>query len=139
MLGIWAERRISARIQSRLGPNRVGYFGLLQSLADGIKVISKEDLIPDWADNWLFRVAPYLAFVPVFAAYAALPFGPEFTFEPRLSAGVFWLLAILSVEVIGVILAGWASNNKWSMYGAMREACQMVCYEIRWASRSSSA
>jgi NADH-quinone oxidoreductase subunit H len=130
MLGIWAERRISARIQSRLGPNRVGYFGLLQSLADGIKVISKEDLIPDGADHWLFRVAPYLAFVPVFAAYAALPFGPEFTFEPRLSAGVFWLLAILSVEVIGVILAGWASNNKWSMYGAMREACQMVCYEI---------
>jgi NADH-quinone oxidoreductase subunit H len=130
MLGIWAERRISARIQSRLGPNRVGYFGLLQSLADGIKVISKEDLIPEGADNWLFRVAPYLAFVPVFAAYAALPFGPEFTFEPRLSAGVFWLLAILSVEVIGVILAGWASNNKWSMYGAMREACQMVCYEI---------
>jgi NADH-quinone oxidoreductase subunit H len=130
MLGIWAERRISARIQSRLGPNRVGYFGLLQSLADGIKVISKEDLIPSGADNWLFRVAPYLAFVPVFAAYAALPFGPELTFEPRLSAGVFWLLAILSVEVIGVILAGWASNNKWSMYGAIREACQMVCYEI---------
>jgi NADH-quinone oxidoreductase subunit H len=130
MLGIWAERRISARIQSRLGPNRVGYFGLLQSLADGIKVISKEDLIPKGADNWLFRLAPYLAFVPVFAAYAALPFGPELTFEPKLSAGVFWLLAILSVEVIGVILAGWASNNKWSMYGAMREACQMVCYEI---------
>src|ERR1700744_6078322 len=130
MLGIWGERRISARIQSRLGPNRVGYFGLLQSLADGIKGISKEDLIPAGADGWLFRTAPYLAFVPVFAAYAALPFGPELTFEPRLSAGVFWLLAILSVEVIGVILAGWSSNNKWSMYGAMREACQMVCYEI---------
>jgi NADH-quinone oxidoreductase subunit H len=130
MLGIWGERRIAARIQARLGPNRVGYFGLLQSLADGIKVISKEDLIPDGADQWLFRIAPYLAFVPVFAAYAALPFGPEFIFEPHLSAGIFWLLAILSVEVIGVILAGWASNNKWSMYGAMREACQMVCYEI---------
>jgi NADH-quinone oxidoreductase subunit H len=130
MLGIWGERRISARIQSRLGPNRVGYFGLLQSLADGLKVISKEDLIPDGADRWLFRLAPYLAFVPVFAAYAALPFGPDLVFEPHISAGVFWLLAILSVEVIGVILAGWASNNKWSMYGAMREACQMVCYEI---------
>src|SRR5271157_6037120 len=85
MLGIWAERRISARIQSRLGPNRVGYFGLLQSLADGIKVISKEDLIPAGADNLLFRVAPYLAFVPVFASYAALPFGPDLAFEPRLS------------------------------------------------------
>jgi NADH-quinone oxidoreductase subunit H len=130
MLGIWGERRIAARIQSRLGPNRVGYFGLLQSLADGIKVISKEDLIPAGADRLLFRLAPYLAFVPVFAAYAALPFGPEMVCEPRLSAGVFWLLAILSVEVIGVILAGWSSNNKWSMYGAMREACQMVCYEI---------
>jgi NADH-quinone oxidoreductase subunit H len=130
MLGIWGERRIAGRIQSRLGPNRVGYLGLLQSLADGIKVISKEDLIPDGADRWLFRIAPYLAFVPVFAAYAALPFGPDLVFEPHLSAGIFWLLAILSVEVIGVILAGWASNNKWSMYGAMREACQMVCYEI---------
>ncbi len=130
MLGIWGERRIAARIQARLGPNRVGFMGLLQSLADGIKVISKEDLIPEGADHWLFRAAPYLTFVPVFAAYAALPFGPDFVFEPRLSAGVFWLLAILSVEVIGVILAGWASNNKWSMYGAMREACQMVCYEI---------
>jgi NADH-quinone oxidoreductase subunit H len=130
MLGIWGERRIAARIQSRLGPNRVGYFGLLQSLADGVKVISKEDLIPAGADRVLFRLAPYLAFVPVFAAFAALPFGPDLCFEPRLSAGVFWLLAILSVEVIGVILAGWSSNNKWSMYGAMREACQMVCYEI---------
>jgi NADH-quinone oxidoreductase subunit H len=130
MLGIWGERRIAARIQSRLGPNRVGFMGLLQSLADGIKVVSKEDLIPDGADRWLFRAAPYLAFVPVFAAYIALPFGPEFVFEPHLNAGIFWLLAILSVEVIGVILAGWASNNKWSMYGAMREACQMVCYEI---------
>ena len=130
MLGIWGERRISARIQSRLGPNRVGYFGLLQSLADGIKVISKEDLIPAGADRVLFRLAPYLTFVPVFAAYAALPFGPDLVFEPRLGAGVFWLLAIMGVEVIGVILAGWSSNNKWSMYGAMREACQMVCYEI---------
>ena len=130
MLGIWAERKISARIQSRVGPNRVGPFGLWQSLADGGKLLMKEDLIPDGADHWLFRVAPYLAFVPVFAAFAAVPFGPELTFAPDLSAGVFWLLAILSVEVIGVILAGWASNNKWSVYGGIREACQMVCYEV---------
>jgi NADH-quinone oxidoreductase subunit H len=130
MLGIWGERRISARIQSRLGPNRVGPFGLLQSMADGVKVILKEDLIPAGADGWLFRLAPYLTFVPVFVAYLALPFGPELIFEPKLSVGIFWLGAILSVEVIGVILAGWASNNKWSVYGAMREACQMVCYEI---------
>ena len=130
MLGIWGERRVSARLQSRLGPNRVGPFGLLQSLADGIKVVLKEDLTPDGADVILFKLAPYLTFAPVFAAYMALPFGPEFTFEPDLGTGVFWLLAILSVEVVGVILAGWASNNKWSVYGAMREACQMVCYEI---------
>lgn len=130
MLGIWAERKISARIQSRVGPNRVGPFGLWQSIADGAKLLMKEDLVPAGADDWLFRLAPYLAFAPVFAAFAAVPFGPELTFEPHLSAGVFWLLAILSVEVIGVILAGWASNNKWSVYGAIREACQMVCYEI---------
>jgi NADH-quinone oxidoreductase subunit H len=130
MIGIWAERKISARIQSRIGPNRVGPFGLWQSLADGAKMLLKEDLVPTGADGWLFRLAPYLAFVPVFTAYAAIPFGPELTFEPHLSAGVFWLLAILSVEAIGVILAGWSSNNKWSVYGGVREACQMVCYEI---------
>jgi NADH-quinone oxidoreductase subunit H len=130
MIGIWAERKISARIQSRVGPNRVGPFGLWQSIADGAKLLMKEDLVPAGADAWLFRLAPYLAFVPVFAAFAAVPFGPELTFEPHLSAGVFWLLAILSVEVIGVILAGWASNNKWSVYGGIREACQMVCYEV---------
>jgi NADH-quinone oxidoreductase subunit H len=130
MIGIWAERKISARIQSRVGPNRVGPFGLWQSIADGAKLLLKEDLIPDGADRWLFRLSPYLAFVPVFASFAAIPFGPELTFEPHLSAGVFWLLAILSVEVIGVILAGWSSNNKWSIYGGLREACQMVCYEV---------
>ena len=130
MISIWAERRVAGRIQSRLGPNRVGPFGLLQSIADGIKLILKEDLQPTDADGWLFHLAPYLAFVPVFAAFAAVPFGPNLTFEPRLDVGVFWLLASLGVEVIGVILAGWASNNKWSVYGAMREACQMVSYEV---------
>lgn len=130
MFSIWAERKVAGHIQSRLGPNRVGPIGLLQSLADGIKLILKEDLIPKDADGFLFRLAPYLAFAPVFAAFVALPFGPEMTFEPRLNVGVFYVLAVLSVEVMGVILAGWASNNKWSVYGAMREACQMVSYEI---------
>jgi NADH-quinone oxidoreductase subunit H len=130
MIAIWAERKVAGHIQARLGPNRVGPFGLLQSIADGIKLILKEDLAPAAADHLLFRLAPYLAFVPVFAAFLALPFGPHLTFEPRLSVGVFWILAILGVEVMGVILAGWASNNKWSLYGAMREACQMVSYEI---------
>src|SRR4051812_20239072 len=130
MFSIWWERKVAGHIQSRLGPNRVGPIGLLQSLADGAKLILKEDLIPKNADAFLFRLAPYLAFAPAFAAFLALPFGPDLTFEPRLNVGVFWILAILSVEVMGVILAGWASNNKWSVYGAMREACQMVSYEI---------
>src|SRR5688572_19730033 len=130
MFSIWAERKVAGHIQSRLGPNRVGPIGILQSLADGIKLLVKEDLIPKDADKFLFRLAPYLAFAPVFAAFVALPFGPEMTFEPRLNVGVFYVLAVLSVEVMGVILAGWASNNKWSVYGAMREACQMVSYEI---------
>src|SRR5688500_2789365 len=130
MFSIWWERKVAGHIQSRLGPNRVGPIGLLQSLADGAKLILKEDLIPKSADKLLFRLAPYLAFAAAFAAFVALPFGPDLTFEPRLNSGVFWILAILSVEVMGVILAGWASNNKWSVYGAMREACQMVSYEI---------
>src|SRR5690348_12026686 len=130
MFCIWWERKVAGHMQSRFGPNRVGPIGILQSLADGIKLLLKEDLKPKDADGLLFRLAPYLAFAPAFAAFLALPFGPEFTFEPRLNVGVFWILAILSVEVMGVILAGWASNNKWSVYGAMREACQMVSYEI---------
>jgi len=130
MLGIWWERKVAGHIQSRPGPNRVGPMGLLQSLADGIKLITKEDLRPAGADKLLFKLAPYLVFAPVFAVFIALPFGPDFVFEPRLSAGVFWILAMMSLEVVGVILAGWSSNNKWSVYGAMREACQMVSYEI---------
>lgn len=130
MFAIWWERKVAGHIQCRPGPNRVGIFGLLQSLADGIKLLTKEDLRPKDSDGLLFRLAPYLAFTPVFAAFLALPFAPNLTFEPKLNAGVFWILAIMSVEVMGVILAGWASNNKWAVFGAMREACQMVCYEI---------
>jgi NADH-quinone oxidoreductase subunit H len=130
MFAIWWERKVAGHMQSRLGPNRVGPIGLLQSLADGIKLLTKEDLVPKGADSFLFRLAPYLAFAPAFAAFLALPFAPDMTYEPRLAVGVFWILAMLSVEVMGVILAGWASNNKWSVYGAMREACQMVSYEI---------
>src|SRR4029078_72962 len=130
MMCIWAERKVAGPMQSRLGPNRVGPYGILQSLADGVKLLVKEDLAPEIADHFLFRLAPYLAFAPAFAAFLALPFGPDLTFEPRLNAGLFWILAILAVEIMGVIVAGWASNNKWAVYGAMREACEMVSYEI---------
>jgi NADH-quinone oxidoreductase subunit H len=129
-IGIWAERKVAGRIQHRHGPNRVGPVGLLQSLADGIKLVSKEDLTPTRADRRLFFLAPYLAFAPVFAAFMALPFGPDFIFDRTLSVSLLWVLAILGVEVIGVILAGWSSNNKWSVYGGMREACQLISYEI---------
>src|SRR3984885_3643755 len=130
MFAIWWERKVAGHMQSRIGPNRVGPYGLLQSLADGIKLLTKEDLLPKDADALLFRLAPYLAFAPAFAAFLALPFGPNLTFEPRLNVGVFWILAMLSVEIMGVILAGWASNNKWSIYGPVREASQMVSYKI---------
>jgi NADH-quinone oxidoreductase subunit H len=130
MFAIWWERKVSAFMQSRLGPMRVGgWHGWSQSLADGIKLIAKEDLIPDGADRALFRLAPYLAFVPALAAFMALPFGVYWVFRD-LDVALLFILAMMGIEVVGVLIAGWASNNKWSVYGAMREACQMVGYEI---------
>jgi len=127
---IWWERKVAGRIQSRLGPMRVGgWHGWAQSAADGIKLILKEDLIPEGADGPLFRLAPYLNIVPVMLAFVVLPFGASYVFR-ELDVALVFILGVLGVEVIGVIMAGWASNNKWSVYGAMREACQMVSYEI---------
>jgi NADH-quinone oxidoreductase subunit H len=106
-----------------------GWHGWSQSIADGIKLLLKEDLIPQDADRVLFRLAPYLAIIPSLLAFIALPFGSTYVFR-ELDVALIFILGILGIEVIGVILAGWASNNKWSVYGAMREACQMVSYEI---------
>ncbi len=130
MVGIWGERKVSGDLQSRLGPMRTGgWHGWSQSLADGLKFIQKEDLIPASADNLLFRLAPYIALVPAIIAYMAIPFGGDWAFRnPNVS--LLFVLAMLGVEVLGVILGGWASNSKWSLYGAMREACQLVSYEI---------
>ncbi|MCG3136839.1 MAG: NAD(P)H-quinone oxidoreductase subunit 1, chloroplastic [Phycisphaerae bacterium] len=127
---IWWERKVSAHIQNRLGPMRVGgWHGWTQSLADGVKLIAKEDFIPPYGDGPLFRLAPYLAFVPSIAAFIFLPFGTLWVFR-NTELGLLLVLAMLGVEVMSVIVAGWASNNKWSMYGGMREAAQMVSYEI---------
>ncbi len=127
---IWLERKVSARIQDRLGPTRVGgRFGWLQPPADGLKLLCKEDIIPAAADRPLFRVAPYVSFCATFCLFLALPFANGWV-ALQLNAGAFFLLAVAGLEVFGVILGGYASGSKWSLYGAMREAAQVVSYEI---------
>ncbi|PHS07511.1 MAG: NADH-quinone oxidoreductase subunit NuoH [Blastopirellula sp.] len=127
---IWMERKISGRIQDRLGPTRTGgKFGWLQTLADGIKLLSKEDLMPGEADSFLFKVAPYVAFAAGFSAFMALPFSDGWV-ALHLNIGIFFLLAVLGMEVFGVLLAGYASGSKWSLFGAMRQAAQTVSYEV---------
>jgi NADH-quinone oxidoreductase subunit H len=129
-VAIWLERKVSARIQDRLGPTRVGgRFGWLQPPADGIKLLCKEDTIPAAADQFLFRIAPYISFCAMFCAFLALPFANGWV-ALKLDAGAFFILAVAGLEVFGVILGGYASSSKWSLYGAMREAAQVVSYEI---------
>ncbi len=133
LIFIWLERKISGRIQDRLGPTRVGgKFGWLQTLADGLKLITKEDLMPDGADGMLFRVAPYVSFGAAVTAYVAIPFaGGRYPWvSQHVNTGVFFVIAVLGLEVFGVILAGYSSASKWSLFGAMREAAQVVSYEV---------
>lgn len=125
----WLERRVWARMQSRVGPNRVGPQGILQWLADGIKNIQKEDLIPISADKILFSLAPYLVFAGFLATFVVIPFGSRLIVAD-LNIGIFYLLAVTSLVVVGIMMAGWSSNNKWSLLGGMRSAAQIVSYEI---------
>lgn len=137
-LMIYADRKVSAFIQVRLGPMRVGPYGILQSVADGIKLLLKEDIVPANADRWIFTLAPIISLVPAFIIFAVIPFGPSFELFGKtialritdLNIGVLYVLAISSVGILGIILGGWASNSKYPLMGALRSAAQMVSYEV---------
>jgi NADH-quinone oxidoreductase subunit H len=126
---IWAERRIAGRMQSRIGPNRVGPAGLLQFLADALKLIVKEDLIPGDADHILFRIAPYFVMAGFVCTFVVLPFGYHLS-ATDMNVGLFYVVSITALVVVGVLISGWASNSKWALFGGIRAAAQVVSYEI---------
>ncbi len=129
LIAVYLERKVSAHMQDRLGPMRVGYHGLLQTVADIIKLIQKEDIIAKENDKLLFNIAPVLVFVGSFAAFAAIPFTSVFI-GSQIDLGIFFIIAVTGLVVAGILMAGWASNNKYSLLGAMRAAAQIVSYEI---------
>jgi NADH-quinone oxidoreductase subunit H len=127
-LTLW-ERKLIGWIQVRIGPNRVGPLGLLQPIADGLKLLMKEIIVPTGANKFLFVLAPVMAIMPAMAAWAVVPFAPELVLAD-IDAGLLYIMAITSMGVYGIIIAGWASNSKYAFLGALRSAAQMVSYEL---------
>ena len=126
---VWWEMRVSSRMQSRVGYNRAGAGGFFQWVADAVKLLFKEDLIPAEADSVLFRAAPYFVMTGFALTFVALPFG-ESLIAADLNVGIFYLTAVTALVVVGILLAGWSSNSKWALFGGMRSAAQVVSYEI---------
>ncbi|HEX5706535.1 MAG TPA: NADH-quinone oxidoreductase subunit NuoH [Pyrinomonadaceae bacterium] len=135
-VAVWAayatylERKISAFMQARLGPMRVGKWGLLQPIADAVKLLTKEDLTPDKADPYIFKFAPYISVVAAFLVFAVIPFAPDWGVITDVNIGLLFVLAISSVGVLALILAGWSSNSKYALLGGLRSSAQMVSYEV---------
>jgi NADH-quinone oxidoreductase subunit H len=135
---VWVERKLLARFQVRLGPNRAGPFGLLQPIADAIKMLTKEDVVPESADRMIFLLAPAVVAATALLMFAVVPFGPEMTIVGRsiplviadLNVGLLYVFALSSLGVYGVALGGWASNSKYSLLGGIRGAAQMISYEL---------
>ncbi|MDA1000956.1 MAG: NADH-quinone oxidoreductase subunit NuoH [bacterium] len=125
----YLERKIIGHIQMRMGPMRVGWHGLLQPIADGLKLFLKEDIIPDKADKLVFVLAPIMVLVPSFVVYSVLPFSETF-YITQVNTGVLLILSVSSLGVFGIVMAGWASNSKYSLLGALRSAAQLLSYEI---------
>lgn len=129
LFGVYLERKVSAFIQDRMGPMEVGPWGLLQTLADILKLVQKELIRPADTDPWLFRLAPLLIFVAIFAGFAAIPFAPGL-WGSSASIGLLYILAVVSTDVVGLLMAGWGSNNKYALMGAVRSVAQIVSYEV---------
>lgn len=130
MFLIWVERKVSARFQNRLGPMRVGRpHGWLQSVADVVKLLLKEDVIPAKADRWVFTLAPLVVVIPALAIWVCIPFSRDLVAQ-NLNIGIFYIVSLASLGVLGIIMGGWSPNNKYTLIGGLRSAAQMISYEI---------